>query len=82
LQDIKGSSSGWINRKGLVTGKFKWQEGYGAFSYSHSHIDRVARYIADQEQHHRKKTFREEYLELLEKFDIDYDEKYILFDVQ
>ena len=82
LQDIKGSSSGWINKKGFVNGKFNWQEGYGAFSYSHSHIDRVVKYILNQEQHHKKKTFSEEYLELLNKFYVEYDERYILKDIQ
>ena len=53
-----------------------------AFSYSYSHIDRVAKYIINQEQHHKKKTFREEYLELLNRFNIDYDERYILRDIQ
>lgn len=81
LQDIKGDSSKWINTKQLVYGNFQWQEGYGAFSYSHSHIDRVVKYIMNQEAHHRSKTFREEYLELLDKFAVPYDEKYILHDV-
>ena len=82
LQDIKGSSSGWINSKGFINSKFNWQEGYGAFSYSHSQIDRVVKYIMNQEQHHKKKTFREEYLELLNKFNVEYDERYILKDIQ
>jgi putative transposase len=82
LQDIKGSSSGWINNRNLLKGKFKWQEGYGAFSYSHSHIDNVAQYIINQEQHHKKRTFGEEYKELLKKFNVDYDEKYVLKDIQ
>lgn len=82
MQDIKGSSSKWINEKRFVKGKFNWQEGYGAFSYSHSQIDQVARYINNQEKHHKKKTFREEYILLLKKFDIQYDEKYILKDVE
>jgi len=81
LQDIKGDSSGWINKKGFINGKFKWQEGYGAFSYSHSHIDRVVQYIINQEKHHKKNTFREEYISLLNKFSIDYDERYILKDI-
>ncbi len=82
LQDIKGSSSEWINRRNLAKGKFSWQEGYGAFSYSHSHIDNVVKYIMNQEEHHKKRTYREEYIELLEKFNIAYDEKYILNDIQ
>ena len=82
LQDIKGSSSGWINNRGFVNNKFRWQESYGAFSYSHSQIDRVAKYIINQEQHHKKKKFREEYIELLNRFDIDYDDRYILKDIE
>lgn len=82
LQDIKGSSSKWINQRGFISGKFKWQEGYGAFSYSHSQIDNVVKYILNQEQHHKKKTFREEYIELLKRFNIPYDERYVLKDVR
>lgn len=81
LQDIKGSSSTWINDNRLVNGKFSWQEGYGAFSYSHSHIDRVCKYIMNQEQHHQKRTFRDEYFELLKKYEILYDERFILKDI-
>ena len=81
LQDIKGNSSGWINRKGFVKGKFKWQEGYGAFSFSHSHLDRVVKYIVDQEKHHKRKTFQEEYIDLLEKYNIEFDKRYILKNV-
>ena len=81
LQDIKGDSSKWINKKCFVRGKFNWQQGYGAFSFSHSQIDRVAKYINNQEQHHKKKTFREEYIELLKKYDVPYNEKYILIDI-
>lgn len=81
MQDVKGSSSKWINEKKLVKGKFSWQEGYGAFSYSHSQIDQVVRYINNQEKHHKKQTFREEYELLLKKFNVQFDEKYILKDV-
>ena len=81
LQDIKGNSSGWINKQKFVKGKFKWQEGYGAFSFSHSHIDRVVKYIINQENHHKKKTFGQEYVELLKKYNIEYDERYILKNV-
>jgi len=77
VRDIKNNSSNFINDHRFVKGKFSWQEGYGAFSYSHSHIGNVYDYILNQEQHHQKKTFRQEYLEHLEKFDIDYDEKYL-----
>ena len=82
MQDIKGSSSGWINRKGFIKDKFQWQESYGAFSYSFSHIDKVVKYIINQGQHHKKKTFKEEYIEFLTKFNIDFDERYILKDIQ
>ena len=64
-----------------VKGKFSWQEGYGAFSYSHSQIDQVVRYIANQEKHHKKQTFQEEYILLLKKFKVQFDEKYILKEV-
>jgi len=77
LQEIKRSSSLWINQKGFVNGKFEWQEGYGAFSYSKSHVDQVIKYIENQEDHHKKITFREEYTDFLQKFEIDYDERYI-----
>jgi len=77
MQDIKGDSSKWINTKGLVKGKFSWQEGYGAFSYSKSHVEQVIHYIRNQEEHHRKKTFKEEYLDMLRKFEVDFNEAYI-----
>ena len=76
-RDIKNNSSNFINHQKLVTGKFKWQEGYGAFSYSHSHIEKVYDYILNQEKHHKKKTFKEEYVGFLEKFKVEYDEKYL-----
>ena len=79
VRDIKNNTSKYINDRKLVIGKFSWQEGYGVFSYSHSHLDNVYQYILNQEQHHHKKTFREEYLELLQKFEVEHDEKY-LFD--
>ena len=77
VRDIKNNSSNFINEKKLVTGKFSWQEGYGAFSYSHSHIQNVYDYILNQEEHHRTKTFREEYIDFLKKFEIEYNEKYL-----
>jgi putative transposase len=79
VHDVKRSTSLFINQERLCMGKFSWQEGYGAFSYSRSQIDNVYKYILKQEQHHKKKTFREEYIQFLEKFDIEYDERY-LFD--
>lgn len=77
LQDIKGSSSKWINEKKFVKGRFSWQEGFGAFSYSRSQLPPVIQYIENQEEHHRKKTFIEEYKESLKEFGIDYNESYI-----
>lgn len=77
MQDIKGDSSKWINENHLVPGRFSWQEGYGGFSYSKSQIAAVANYIENQEKHHKKKTFIEEYLKILKDFEIDYDERYI-----
>ncbi|MEQ8687120.1 MAG: IS200/IS605 family transposase [Imperialibacter sp.] len=77
LQDIKSGSSKWINDNKLTKRKFAWQEGYGAFSYSKSHVPNVIRYIHNQEEHHRKKSFLEEYDEFLKKFEVDYDRRYI-----
>ena len=77
VRDIKNNSTNFINDRKLVHGAFKWQEGYGAFSYSHSHIEKVYEYILHQEEHHKKKTFKEEYLDFLNKFAVDYDEKYL-----
>jgi putative transposase len=82
MQDIKGGSSKWINDNKLVNGKFQWQEGYGGFSYSRSHIDRVAKYIRDQEIHHRKKTFLTEYKEFLKKFEVEHDETYLFKEIE
>lgn len=79
VRDIKNNSTNFINKNKFVNGKFSWQEGYGAFSYAHSQINQVYNYILNQEQHHHKKSFREEYVELLTKFEIDHNEKY-LFD--
>ena len=78
MQDIKGSSSLWINQKRFVRGKFSWQEGYGAFSYGKSQINTVVKYIQEQEKHHKKRNFAEEYLELLKLFGVEFDERYIL----
>ncbi|WP_419487511.1 IS200/IS605 family transposase [Chryseobacterium bernardetii] len=77
VRDIKAGSSKFINEKRWVNGKFNWQEGYGAFSYSKSSVDSVVKYILNQEEHHKKKTFREEYLDFMSKFEIEYDPKYL-----
>jgi len=79
VRDIKAFSAKHINDQKLLRGKFSWQEGYGAFSYSKSQIEKVYHYIQHQEEHHKKQTFKEEYIGLLKKFNVDYDERY-LFD--
>jgi REP element-mobilizing transposase RayT len=79
---VKGDSSEWINSQKLIASKFRWQEGFGAFSYSKSHTDLVVKYILNQEEHHRKKTFLEEYTEMLKKFEVDYDEQYIFKEME
>lgn len=78
VKKVKGDSSKWINQKGYLQGPFRWQEGYGAFSYSKSQVPNVIQYIKEQKSHHRKKSFDDEYLGLLTEYDIDYDERYIL----
>jgi putative transposase len=77
MQDVKGSSSKWINEKKFIKEKFEWQEGYGAFSYSKSQVSTVIAYVQNQEAHHRKITFLDEYKMYLIKFEVDYDERYI-----
>lgn len=77
VRDIKSDSSDWINRNKLVRGKFAWQEGYGAFSYGHSQLDMIIRYIQNQEKHHRRRSFKNEYLTLLRKFQIEFKEEYV-----
>lgn len=79
VRDIKNNSTNFINDNNWLKSDFSWQEGYGAFSYSHSHISRVYNYILNQEAHHKKRSFKEEYIGLLKKFEIEYNEKY-LFD--
>ncbi|MEI6749397.1 MAG: IS200/IS605 family transposase [Bacteroidales bacterium] len=79
IHDIKRSTTLFINKEKLSIGKFSWQEGYGGFTYSRSQLDDVYKYILNQEKHHEKITFKQEYIKFLEKFEIDYDEKF-LFD--
>lgn len=79
VRDIKNNSSKFINEKKFIRGKFQWQEGYGVFSYSQSQIDNVYQYILNQEKHHQTKTFKEEYLEFLNKFEVAFKDEY-LFD--
>ncbi|MCE7066118.1 IS200/IS605 family transposase [Dyadobacter sp. CY326] len=77
MKNAKSKSSKWVNDSGLLSDRFEWQGGFGTFSYSRSHIDRVYKYIENQERHHCKTTFRNEYIGLLEKHQIDYDDQYI-----
>ena len=77
MQEIKRDSSEWINKERLVIGRFSWQEGYGAFSYSKSHISQVVNYIETQEEHHKERSFLDEYIKILKDFDLEYDERYI-----
>ena len=77
VRDIKAGSSNFINDNKWLRGKFSWQEGYGAFSYGHSQLDTIIRYIQNQERHHKRSSFKNEYLTLLRKFDIAFDNKYV-----
>ena len=77
VENIKTSTNEWIKDKKLSKFKFEWQKGYGAFSHSRSQLDTVVKYILNQEEHHKKKSFREEYLEILRKNEIDFKEEYV-----
>jgi len=77
MRIVKSESSEWINSQKFNSSVFRWQEGYGAFSYSRSQVQTVNSYILNQEEHHRKKTFTEEYEDFLKAFEIEYDEQYI-----
>lgn len=77
VRDIKNNSSKYFNDRQLVSGKFEWQTGYAAFSYGHSQLAAVYDYINNQEEHHKVRTFRDEYIALLQKFEIEHDEKYL-----
>lgn len=81
MREVKSDSCKWIRSKGLSP-SFAWQEGYGAFAYSQSHVDDVVRYIQNQEIHHRQETFLEEYRRFLDLFKVGWDEKYIFTDLQ
>jgi putative transposase len=78
---VKGDSSEFVNKEKFTKRKFHWQEGYGAFSNSHSQIDAVVKYILNQKTHHAKTSFKEEYLKILKDNNIEYDEKYIFYDL-
>lgn len=77
MKTVKAKSSKYINDNRLLINRFEWQEGYGVFSYSHSHIKEVYNYVANQEENHKKESFNEEYLKYLEKFEIPYDNRYL-----
>lgn len=77
MQVVKGESSEWINTRRFTKGKFQWQEGYGAFSYGHSQVNQVYNYVMNQKEHHKKKSFLEEYRELLTKFEVSFDDQYL-----
>ena len=81
MKIVKAKSSKYINDHNLTKSRFEWQEGYGAFSYSHSQINVVYKYISNQESHHKKQNFKEEYLEFLEKFEVPFDERYLFEDL-
>ena len=82
LYHVKRSSSLWINENRLVQGKFSWQEGFGAFSYGKSQIPNIVNYIDNQEKHHKKKSFHDEYIEFLKLYEIDYDERYVFKSIE
>ncbi len=77
MEQVKSGSSNWLNSKQYIVGKFSWQDGYGAFSYSKSHIDKVVKYVLNQSEHHKKQSFRDEYVSFLNKFEMDYNPKYL-----
>ena len=77
VRDVKSDSTEFINSKRWIRGRFSWQEGFGAFSYSQSHLDSVIKYIRNQEKHHAEKSFKSEYLSMLRKFDIGYDPRFV-----
>jgi len=82
MQNAKAKSSKWINESRLLPHRFEWQEGYGAFTYSKSQIDAVYKYVQNQEEHHKKQAFREEYIAMLVKFGVDFDERYVFGDLE
>ena len=78
MRILKSDSSEWINKEKLATGRFQWQEGYGAFTHSRSQVDSVVKYISNQQQHHKKKTLVEEFRHILKGFDVEFDERFII----
>src|SRR2546425_11596873 len=77
VREVKADSTNFVNENKFVRGRFNWQEGYGAFSYGHSQLDTIIRYIQNQEHHHRRRSFKEEYLAWLKKFEMPFEEKYV-----
>ncbi len=77
VRDIKADSSNFVNKQKWLRGKFSWQEGYGAFSYGHSQLDTIIRYIQNQEKHHKRRSFKDEYLTWLKKYEIAFEAKYV-----
>ncbi|HJZ83154.1 MAG TPA: IS200/IS605 family transposase [Pyrinomonadaceae bacterium] len=77
VREIKADSTSFVNEQQFVHGRFSWQESYGAFSYGHSQLDTIIRYIQNQERHHQRRSFKDEYMTLLRKFDIAFDDKYV-----
>lgn len=82
MRKVKGDSSEWINKQKLTRKTFRWQEGFGAFSHNHSSIDNVVKYILNQKEHHKQQTFKDEYIKVLNEYQVEYDEKYIFKDLE
>jgi REP element-mobilizing transposase RayT len=81
MKNTKAKSSKWLNESGYLPNRFEWQRGFGCFTYSKSHVDRVFRYIQNQEAHHKKETFKSEYMELLAKYEVEFDLRYLFEDL-
>jgi putative transposase len=81
VRDVKNGSTNFIQCKKWVMGRFSWQEGFGAFSYGHSQIGAVIRYIQDQEKHHARRTFRDEYIQFLKRFEIEHDQRFVFKEI-
>ena len=81
MQNAKAKSSKWLNESGMLPARFEWQRGFGAFSYSQSAIQNVYRYIQNQEAHHQKQIFKEEYIEMLKEYGVQYEEEYLFDDL-
>ena len=77
MQQVKGSSSKWVNEQKRLSGRFAWQTGYGAFTVSESQIPAVIQYVKEQEKHHRKRSFKDEFIQILERHGVEYDERYL-----